>query len=617
MDPILYNAAKEGNVDVLKQKVVQLEVQVTPNKNTVLHIAAQFGQAQCVKEILKCGRSLLCSVNIKDETSLHISAREGHTATVQALIDFAKSLEEDPESESGATKEMLRMRNVENETALYEAVRNNKFDVVAILIREDLKFLHPPNNVKETPLYLAAEKGYRSIVFKILESITPQACIGPNGRTALHAATISYDKECIERLHRSKPSLIKEADVYGWSPLHYAAWNGNVVAVKQLLDLDKSVAYVVAEKDDNRTALHIAASQGHINVMKELLSCHPDCYEMTNIKGHNILHIAVVHEQKVVIRYILANSFSNSLINQKDNDGNTPLHLLCAKSDYHKYRLKDDPRVDRMAFNKKNLTALEAVYGDTYPDQVPEVGCRNKFKLGNGNEGPSAPLKRFISKISDNNLIVATLIATVAFAAGFTLPGGYDGNDGANQGMAVLIKQVAFKVFVVADTIAMILSIKAVITHISASTYEDEDKRGNGYGNALATIICAIGAMVVAFMTGLYVVLGDSLVLAISVIVICCLFLVNALSWFMEAYLAVAVEFKNDLRRFTRNAVDFTHNTIDFFLWGGRQAIILFVMGVCMVIGFAIAVAFFGGLGYLFYLAILFKFNHREFHWDS
>ncbi|XP_059627715.1 protein ACCELERATED CELL DEATH 6-like [Cornus florida] len=611
MDPILYRAAKEGNVDDLMKKVDQLEVQVTPNKNTVLHVAAQFGQTQCVKEILqKCSGSLLCWVNIKRETSLHISAREGHTTTVQALIDSAKALPDDKDLESGTrvnkTEKMLRMSNVEGETALYEAVRNNHLEVVKILMTEDPQYLHPPNNAKENPLYLAAQRCYPSILSKILEitiskDYISQDYIRPNGRTPLHAATISYDKECVKILHDLKPSLIKEADVSGWRPLHYAAWFGDVSAVRHLLDLDKSVAYLPAETDDNKTALHLAASQGHLDVMKELLSYCPDCWENINNKCQNILHIAVEHEKSEIIEFILENSFSNSLINQKDTDRNTPLHLLCAKSDYLNYSLKDDPSDHSTPYHKKILTALKVVYGDNrymYPQEVPEVGCQNKFKLRKGND--SARLNELATKISDNNLIVATLIATMTFAAGFTIPGGYDGNAGPNQGMAVLVRRAAFNVFVVTDAIAMIFSIKAVFTHISASTYKDEDKRANGYRNALATIICAIGSMVVAFMTGFYVVLAHSPVLAISVIVICCLFLLNALSWFLDAYLAVADDFKNDVRRLFVDFKKFTRKAIDSLLSGGRKAIIILI-----------AVSFLAGIGYVGYLYTKFKLKHK------
>ncbi|XP_059626953.1 protein ACCELERATED CELL DEATH 6-like [Cornus florida] len=615
MDSVLYNAAKEGNVDVI-QKFAQLEVQVTPNKNTVLHIAAEFGQTQCVKEILQKYGSLVSSVNIKGETSLHISAREGHTTTVQELIDSTKT-GDDQDLEGGTrvtkTKKMLRMSNVEGETALYEAVRNNHLDVVNILMTEDPEYLHPPNKAKENLIYLAAQRCYLSILSKILENTISkayisQAYIGPNGRTALHAATISYDKECIEKLYDWEPSLIKKADVYGWSPLHYATWFGDVSAVRQLLDLDKSVAYLAAEADDNKTALHLAASQGHLDIMKVLFSYCPDCWEMINSNCQNILHIAVENEKNETIQFILENSFSNNLINQKDIDRNTPLHLLCAKSDYQKYCLKDDRSEDSKA---KVLTALKVVYGgnrEMYPHEVPEVSRRNKFKFKIHKGNDSTRLNELATKIADNNLIVATLIATMTFAAGFTIPGGYDGNDGPNQGMAVLIRRAAFKVFVLTDAIAMIFSIKAVFTHISASTYEDKTKCANGYRNALATLVCAIAAMVVAFMTGFYVVLAHSPVLAISVILICCLFLVNALSWFMQAYLAVADDFKNEVRVFTCK-------TIEVFRWALRRAMELFLLGGMTVIIIAIVAAVLGGFGFLIFLTIRNQIRHRKFWW--
>ncbi|XP_059631225.1 uncharacterized protein LOC132274078 [Cornus florida] len=138
MDPVLYKAAMEGGIEVVEQMADQFEVQLTPNSNTVLHVAAHFGQTQFVEEVLKnCSLSLFCSVNIEGETSLHISAREGHAGIVRALIGHGKTLEKDLESGIGATMEMLRTRNVEGDTALFEAVRNNHPDVVEILTKEE------------------------------------------------------------------------------------------------------------------------------------------------------------------------------------------------------------------------------------------------------------------------------------------------------------------------------------------------------------------------------------------------------------------------------------------------------------------------------------------------
>ncbi|KAL7251587.1 hypothetical protein ACSBR1_013430 [Camellia fascicularis] len=55
--------------------------------------------------------------------------------------------------------------------------------------------------------------------------------------------------------------------------------------------------------------------------------------------------------------------------------------------------------------------------------------------------------------------------ATVTFATGFTMPGGYDRNPGPNQGMETLTRETAFKAFALIKTIAMILSTSVVVIY--------------------------------------------------------------------------------------------------------------------------------------------------------
>ena len=122
-----------------------------------------------------------------------------------------------------------------------------------------------------------------------------------------------------------------------------------------------------------------------------------------------------------------------------------------------------------------------------------------------------------IKKTSGSHLIVAAFIATVTFAASFTIPGGYDGNQGPNQGMAVLTRDAAFKAFVIFNTIAMILSTCAVFLHLIATFYDQPLKIITRSTTAKNLILFAMVAMMVAFMTGAYVVLAHSTALAIFV----------------------------------------------------------------------------------------------------
>ncbi|KAL7193511.1 hypothetical protein ACSBR2_025176 [Camellia fascicularis] len=125
-----------------------------------------------------------------------------------------------------------------------------------------------------------------------------------------------------------------------------------------------------------------------------------------------------------------------------------------------------------------------------------------------------------VRKARDTHLIVATLIATVTFAAGFTMTGGYNSNDDPNQGMAILTREAAFKAFVVTDSMAMILSTCAVLIYFASADYGDQTKLLYRYSLAAGLLMIATGAMVLAFITGIYAVLPHSSNLAIPICII-------------------------------------------------------------------------------------------------
>lgn len=66
-------------------------------------------------------------------------------------------------------------------------------------------------------------------------------------------------------------------------------------------------------------------------------------------------------------------------------------------------------------------------------------------------------------------LLVSTLVVTVTFAAGFTMPVGYiNSSDNLNSGMATFLVKRMFHVFVICNTLSMCASILAAITVIWA-----------------------------------------------------------------------------------------------------------------------------------------------------
>ncbi|XP_021635718.2 uncharacterized protein LOC110631971 [Hevea brasiliensis] len=266
-----------------------------------------------------------------------------------------------------AVWEMMRKMNTEKDTALHEAARYNHLNVVRrLLAKEDVNYCYLANEAGESPPYLAAERGYGDILSEILETCTSPEYNGPNGRTALHEAAISNDAEMTRRiLRKTNTDLTKKIDQQGWTPLHHASHFGHLLIVKLLLDADKSAAYI-GDEDGRMTPLHIAASQGdgHVNVIKSIASHCPDCCELVYDRGRNVLHFAEESYGIEALRAFLQNPFMSNLINQKDEEGNTPLHLLAALG-LNCTTLIKHPLVDKNATNKDNLTALDIVLPTT------------------------------------------------------------------------------------------------------------------------------------------------------------------------------------------------------------------------------------------------------------
>ncbi|KAK4717354.1 hypothetical protein R3W88_015692 [Solanum pinnatisectum] len=137
---------------------------------------------------------------------------------------------------------------------------------------------------------------------------------------------------------------------------------------------------------------------------------------------------------------------------------------------------------------------------------------------------------RDIMNAAQIHLVVATLLVTVTFAAGFTLPGGFESDhDSPHKGMAILVKKPAFCAFVVTDAIAFVCSAGAVFSYfVMAANHHPTTKEElrvlvNIYRVATILQFLSMSAVVIAFVTGLYATLSHSVSLATSVCAIGCL----------------------------------------------------------------------------------------------
>ena len=141
----------------------------------------------------------------------------------------------------------------------------------------------------------------------------------------------------------------------------------------------------------------------------------------------------------------------------------------------------------------------------------------------NGN-GKGMSQSDFEKGVSKTNMLVATLIATVTFTAAFTVPGGFNQNGKVGEGLAVLRNKLAFRVFLIANTLAFGLSTTSLLVQFMASILLTNEVSFHGQMVRRAPLFTSwsIGALLVTFIAGTYTVVPQSFGITAAVILSCC-----------------------------------------------------------------------------------------------
>ncbi|KAM1167473.1 hypothetical protein TB2_029036 [Malus domestica] len=604
----------------------------TPRGNTVLHLAASTGHLQLIKLIVLNFPELVCKQNDDGELPLHVAASAGHLSAVHCLVDTAQGNMFNEKDGRGNTSLHVAVENNHQEVAMFLVCKdgstshstNNSGKTPLCMAAETANLDLVNAMVAKTPDSTAnsgnfwqglngnsilrgviiwrkkARGGLNSNAVFVFAMRVLSYLINP---LSLLAAMLMLSYLCsplfllvgvvwwmffkhivsqwwlprtnernytnlLEKiLSKMDSALINSTDQEWMTPLTLAAFIGNFVAVRVLLQKFTGLAY---KQDENQfLPIHVASKEGHRRVVVEFLNHCPDLRESCDGEGRNILHVAAAHGRVNVVRYIIGKRNLQVLSKQRDQSGNTPLHIavqnwhpkivkiLCL---FHSYE-----RANLNSLNNAGMTALDLAE-KTEVDK--DMLFRRKLTLMALNlvnalrsEERTAAKARLVtedsvlkslhnsdnlmfSKESVNTLLlVSTLVVGITFVQGFTIPGGYN-SSGNDVGTPTFLTHILFKIFLICNTMAMCGSITASIALMWAQT-DDPNIIYAAMKFTLPVLGITLTMMSLSFLAGVALIVYNLIWLRIFVIAMglfITVFIVGLLAPLIDVHVPVSYE---------------------------------------------------------------------------
>ncbi|XP_075049507.1 ankyrin repeat and death domain-containing protein 1B [Mixophyes fleayi] len=255
------------------------------------------------------------------------SPEENHETLLKNEMDFHQAAKRNDVETMSILKEKkvkINSRNVLDRTALHFAVAGNNADAVSFLLKHKAR-VDVVDKHGLTLLHLAAWSSDLTMVQMLIKAGASQKATNEDGMNILHFAA-QNDKNDIVHYLLTELQLadLNIKDKKGREPFHLAAENGHINMINNLISLG---LFTMEEDKDANTALHLAAANGHDAVVRALLVRWEE-KDTPNVKGATPFYLAVEGGYESCADQLLQDG---SDINTTTNDGYTALHIAAEK----------------------------------------------------------------------------------------------------------------------------------------------------------------------------------------------------------------------------------------------------------------------------------------------
>ncbi|XP_057734636.1 protein ACCELERATED CELL DEATH 6-like [Arachis stenosperma] len=524
-------------------------------ENEGLLVAVRQGDLDGTKKFLEeHPEALNARITHKGQRALHIAAMYGHLHIVESLVHLMSAGDLELMDNEGATALMYAAQNSDE---------NVNINVAKCMVDKNPTLVSIPFTQGWIAVTWTLDLGHNQMA-RYLYSVTPlEALLPENG---IHDVALELVRRC-QKLVTTKvissyglvsnfllilaktplPLSLHECQLPFWKrlldnckwgsvPMEPAsAINEVVVAVpetdhqtsrdhysvgapspreEQYLALLRASCNAISPFHDEaidesgiRNAVIIAAERGNVGFIVEALKAHFSLLWTSNEDGRSLFSVAVQNRQAQVYNLMHGLTMKSLFLTSTDRDRNSMLHMAALQApppqltpipgallqmqrelQWFKEVESITPPVTKERLNSEGMTARK-VFTTEHKDLVKEG-------------------EKWTKETASSCSVVAALVATITFAAAFTVPGGND----QNKRYPIFLHKNLFMLFIISDALSLFSSTTSLLMFLGllTSRYAEDDflrSLPTKLIIGLSTMFISLATMMAAFCAALFLML--------------------------------------------------------------------------------------------------------------